>query len=177
MLFAIGFLMGLVVSFIVTIYLTTRALNKQDQEDREDIHELMEKMELIGSVKYRYKKIEEITDKQLDLVSRVDRPSASAAHSRYKNDIVGQLKALEDEKVDIMRSIVDDGIDPNITISIDGEPQSMKMSEAINMHDINNKKPFTPPPKTESIKTRNNGLRLIHNSEDNNVKSGDPEIH
>lgn len=167
-LFFYGFVLGVVVASIVWMIV----LSDLEQRKKIDSKKLYRDIELIGSVKYRFTKVNEITEKQLELVSRTDRPSASAAHSRNKNNIVSEIKALEEEKMDIFRSILNDGIDPNLQMIIDGQPQTIKMSEAVAMHENNY---ATSSIKTESKKPRKNPLKLVANREDNN-EFEDPKV-
>lgn len=163
----IGFMCG-AISTVLAGLAWGSSLSKKDEKK---LKESASKLELMGSVKYRFTQVNEITERQLSIVSQAERPSASAAHSRYKNDMAGLLKSLEEEKMNIFRSILKDGIDPNLTIMIDGESKKIRMSEAVAQHDGTS----ATPVKTEPSKPKNNGLRLITPDEDSNA-SEDREV-
>lgn len=82
------------------------------------------------SISDRMKKVKEISAKQLDLTSRIDRPQKNSLDGKYKNLMIGQLKALEEEKNDLLRSIIAEGHDPELTtVNESGVVEKMKLSE------------------------------------------------
>jgi hypothetical protein len=174
-LILLGAVIGSLFTLIIFAIMGTHLSKKYDNET--DLKDTISDIELMGSVKYRFSKVTEITERQLELVSRTERPSASAAHSRHKNSIVGELKSLEQEKIEIFRSILKDGIDPKLQIVIDGKPSTMKMSEAVELFDSNNGGGSSNQhvPQTESSTLRNNGLRLVQTQE-NQDESGTTEV-
>lgn len=170
-IFCAGFITGVITLLITAIIFGLR----QQKEDDRDLKKIMKEVELMGSVKYRFAKANEITEQQLDLVSQAERPSASASHSRHKNDIIRRLKQLEEEKIDLFRSILKDGVDPVLSIVIDGVPTTMKMSEAVDIHDNNQDRPMIPEKKTDTITPKNRALKLVTEERSNNEPS-DPAI-
>ena len=167
MLIFLAFLLGIVATTAVLWIITGSSKN-----DKRRVRDAIKDIELIGSVKYRFTKVTEITERQMDLIASTERPSANASHSRHKNSILGELKALEQEKIDIFKSILSDGIDPQLSVSVDGQPQNMRMSEAVALFeggDTSN--PHIPQQKTESKSPRTNGLKLIHSRENSNEPS------
>lgn len=174
MLFVFGMITGASLILLILGIVGSHLSKRYDNET--DLKDTIKDIELMGSVKYRFTRVTEITDRQLELVTRAERPSASAAHSRHKNSIIGELKALEQEKIEIFRSILADGIDPKLSIVIDGKPSTMKMSEAVALYDTNaGNAPSAPQSKTETNTPRNNGLKLVHNQESND-ESGSSEV-
>jgi len=82
------------------------------------------------TVSERMKKVKSITDEQLELAQQADGPQKNALHGRYKNGISAQIKKLEEEKNQILSSIIEDGLDPEITtIDASGTISKMKLSE------------------------------------------------
>ena len=113
--------------------------------------------ELLGSVKERFKQFQELTGDQQSLLGQVDRPSAGAAHSKYKNSIIGELKFLEEKKKEILKSVLDDGFDVEITmLDMKGAKSKMKISEFLNEQSISSE-------NTESNNPQEAGkiLRLV----------------
>lgn len=172
-LFICGFIVGIVSTFLILLYWGNRRYSKTLNALNETSEAFLKKTELVGSAKLRFNKIEDITADQLSLIKQLDMPSSSASHSRYKNTLIRQLSDMENEKIEIMRSIVKDGIDPVVSFSIDGEIQKMKMSEAVTRHDA--KSNVT---KTDSkIPHKKNKLQLVTNNEDKpNEQSNNPKI-
>lgn len=104
--------------------------------------------------------LRDVSEQQSNLALQLDRPSSSASHSRFKNEIVQKLKSLNEDRTRIMQEIVDSGADPVLRVIMpNGTANDMKISEIINMHN--------KPDNTDSIKPRKRHLRLIKN-EDNN---------
>jgi hypothetical protein len=151
--FFLGMLAGALILLLAGLVYGGEISKKEDAALKKSLKDI----ELMGSVKYRFTKVNEITEQQLNLISRAERPSASAAHSRSKNDIIGQIKALEEEKMVLFRSILKDGIDPKLQMIVDGKPQTILMSEAVAAHD--GTIPY-PDSKTEP-KTVERKLHLI----------------
>lgn len=168
----VGFILGICFTLVVMGILGAHLENK-DRTDNKAVRDAIKDVELIGSIKYRFAKVTEITERQMQLISNTERPSASAAHSRHKNSIMGELKALEQEKIEIFKSILSDGVDPQLSIVVDGQPQNMKMSEAVALFE-GGTVASDPPRKTEP-KSPKNGLRLVHNKENKN-ESGSPTV-
>jgi hypothetical protein len=169
---AVLFFSGVLTGIAIIVLLLGIISSRVDKSDKTSTDEVIKNIELMGSIKYRFAKAQEITEQQLNLISQADRPSASAAHSKHKNDLIRRLKDMESEKVAIFRTILADGVDPNLTIMVDGEPTHIKMSEAVLMHD--NGEAY-PPSKTETKSPQKNGLRLVHNEENSN-ESSSPEV-
>lgn len=120
MVFLLGFILGMTVTtalFFGYGYYQLRKLKKAKariaDEITKRISELDSKRE---SIRVRLVKAQEITQQQLDLRSQTEMPSKNALHSRYKNDLVGEIKKLEEEKLAVLRSILDDGYDPTIVV-------------------------------------------------------------
>lgn len=159
MLLLASFLLGIVFGFIATItaaYLTFKHLDKQQSE----VDKVKKDIKLIASIKKRFSTVSEITNQQMELLSRTERPSASALHSKHQNGIIGEIKRLEEEKISIFRSILKDGLDPNLSIIIDGKVTTMKMSEAVSLYESNQ----SPTIKTETKSTRGK-LHLVINED------------
>lgn len=140
--------------------------------------EELQKAELMGSVNYRFKQINEMTKRQMDLVSQMEAPSKSAAHSRNKSALSGELKQLEEQKLEIFQSFLNDNIDPVITVlNSDGEPSSMKVSEFMGLDETKEDLPNDTDPKNH----RRSILKLVEETNDeqdgNTDHTDDPTFH
>lgn len=139
-----------------------------------------------GAVKLQLQRINEISKIQMDFMGALDRPNASAAHARHKNSIVSQVKALEEEKVTIFKSILKEGADPMLSVVINGETKSLRASELLPILEGKDELPAdtTPQTKTDSnssvsAKTKLHVVKLTQENTDDGSKSnpGDPAVH
>lgn len=173
-------IVGVAIIFATLFQLLKNHIKKHGDAFDKEFENILKYAELVGSVKYRMKQVDELTNTQNDLSAHVLRPNASAAHSKWKNDLIGQLKDLERLKINIFRSIVADGLDPLLMMGVEGngEPKLVKMSEAIALFD-SEKGHYNlpaPDPKTES-KSSQKSLRLVvDNTEEKIDESGSPKV-
>jgi len=136
-----------------------------------------------GVVQLKIDRINEISKEQAKYMGSLDQPSASAAHSRHKNSIVSQIKALEQEKIELFSSILDSGADPMLKVAIDGEVKNLRASELLPYLKSEKTPSYTPQSKTDSNtpgSTRT--LRIVSDTEETNDDDSEsnpsnPEIH
>jgi hypothetical protein len=135
-----------------------------------------------GMLQAKIERINEISNEQIQIFGALDQPNASAAHGRYKNSLVSKIKAMEEEKLDLFRSMLKDGADPTMSIRIDGEAKTMKASQLLPYLESG----LLPEDKIAELKTDPNPtsktriLRVVKNTEENkDVKSnaGDSAVH
>lgn len=111
------------------LYLFNKYLDKK-HENFQVMLSLMSKLLLKSSISERISKVEEITQKQLELSSIVDMPQKNALDGKYKNSLIREIADLEEEKNNILRSILQDNVDPYITIIDENyELKTIKLSE------------------------------------------------
>ena len=176
-----GWLLG-ILTFALLIAYQVRKLDKKSKKSVEQqIKEMEKQLEVIGKVKALFSEASEATEEQMSLVAQIERPSASASHSRYKNDIIQRIKSLETRKLEIFQEILDTGLDPVISIMSDGEPKEVKMSEALALRKAEDDD-FTPPSKTDSNNPQGNvsHLKLVKKEElddDGKSTNSDPTLH
>ena len=116
-----GFITGMIASIIIAIYLGQRSLNKKGQPTDSKSKE---------SVTSRMKKVRELTEEQLGIQSNASGPQKNAMEGRYKNGLNAMIKELEEEKNELLKSIISDGFDPEITVmDPSGAVTSKKLSE------------------------------------------------
>lgn len=155
-----------------TIYYGVYLLKKSEDKRQAGLNELRAKATeaetAINTVKVKLKKISELTEQQLDLAANVNRPSASALHSRHKNGLNGQIKELEEQKLVLFKSILnDDKFDPTITImTADNQKESMKLSAYLERNGIDYKEAVPEAPMPEGAKRRGKFLVYDNTSED-----------
>lgn len=113
--------------------------------------------EAYARVKPRLDRAAQITQEQADIMNQAEQPSKNSLHSRYKNGLIAQAKLLEEEKTELLRSIIADGFDPEITVQTANGIEKMHLSEylASQGYDLGSK-PATnneaPPASTEEKK-------------------------
>jgi hypothetical protein len=149
--YILGILTGAVGMVTLTFYIGKRALDKRKAEGESPTKK-------VESVSSRMKKVKEITNEQLDLYSQVSGPQKNALHGRYKNGLNGRIKELEEEKSSILKSILTDGFDPEITV-MDGAGvvTTVKLSEFMAESGIT-----IEPKKTEPVSTKQVGKFTVH---------------
>lgn len=126
----------------------------------------------------KFDEIDKLTKEQMDLFGAHDVPSASASHSKHKNSIAKRIKELEEQKHVIMRELLQEGIDPVITIldAQSGEPKKVRMSEALDIAAEKNGTPKTDP--TIPRKKDGNVISLFEEKGDSDDEgSGNPTLH
>lgn len=129
---------------------------------KEKIKAASAKLNASSSLDDRMKRVREITEEQLDMLQRSDGPQKNSLDGRYKNRLNRTVKDLEEEKNDILRSILDDGHDPEITsMGPDGIVTKMKLSEFMVDNGISAAK-TTKSDKAEEPKTRQVGKFTIY---------------
>lgn len=136
--FLIGFLVGFS-SLAVPLMIWAYRINKKHKKQTIDKIQEMQKMaDAQKSVTNRIKQVQEITSEQNDLIAQVQHPSMNAVHSKHKNGIKDRLKKLEEEKVEILQSIIKEGHDPVVAVidPVSGEMVDRKLSEFLANHNI-----------------------------------------
>jgi hypothetical protein len=86
------------------------------------------------AIKDRLIKASEIAHSQAAMRAQIEMPSKNALHSKYKNDLIGEILQLEQEKLDILRTVLAEGYDPIITtITETGKREEMTLSAYVNL--------------------------------------------
>lgn len=144
--YILGLLTGAVGAITFTIYMGKRLMDKRQDEGK--------KVESIGS---RMKRVKDLTTEQLDLQGQVSGPQKNALHGKYKNGLIGRIKELEEQKTEILKSIITDGFDPELTVMDNaGVVSTIKLSEYLAQTGI------TIPPKNPSPSTKQIGKFTVH---------------
>jgi polyphosphate kinase len=75
-----------------------------------------EREKKFASIQERMTKAVELTKIQMEMRMRLDEPSKNALDSKYKNGLVSDINDIEQQKIDILKTILGDGFDPMINI-------------------------------------------------------------
>lgn len=135
--FFLGFILGLIAAASLFIGYGVYTLNKLKKIKTKLTEELKSKLEgqddKRASIIARLKQAQAITEQQLDIRDATDQPSKNALHSRYKNGLVSDIKKLEEEKIAILKSILEDGFDPTISVRDEnGQVKEYPLSHFVN---------------------------------------------
>jgi hypothetical protein len=177
-----GVAMVIVLSIVGLVIWLGSMLSTKKKYSKEEIERLVKNAQTVGSVAYRYSIVEDIMNRQLELAAQLEAPTKGTSHSRWKQDIQKQIMQMEEEKMDLFRSILEDGVDPVlVTMSADGQREDIKMSEALKRFDADNETfpPTTPSrKKTESKNPRENESNVVQmfKSEEKPNESSNPEV-
>lgn len=175
--FSIGVLCGVALTLYIGYVLYSRQIDERQKQLQKELDELMNQADDLlkednSQAEARLSKVREITEEQLDLGSQVGRPQKNALDGKYQNMISRQIKALEEQKQEILKSILDDGLDPTVGVQKeDGTIERVKLSEYMAKQDTPPAKPPTPSElKQERIKKLN--LSLIRGGKSDGEGSG-----
>jgi hypothetical protein len=98
--------------------------NKAKKSKEVSMADAMKKLAEMGqkdrSIKDRLTQAGKLAALQLDLRAQVDMPSKNALHSKYKNGIAAEIADIEQQKLDILRTVLAEGVDMMITVVHDG---------------------------------------------------------
>lgn len=144
-MFMLGLITGVYGTLTIITALGQRALNRRKRE----LEKSTPKMESVSS---RMKRVKDITNEQLDIQSATAGPQKNAMHGKYKNGLISRMKELDEQKNEILKSIILDGFDPTITVmDTDGSVAEIKLSEFLAQNGIIiPPKGSQPPPKPSS---------------------------
>ena len=164
--YVVAFLQGFGLATAIAIIFIKKISDKKKKNFKEfakELNKVKVAIEKMSSVQDRLSKVQEITKDQLDMQLDIDRPQMNSLDGKYKNSLSRKVKAMEEEKRDILQSILDDGFDPEITaLNSDSISEKMKLSEFMskNFESVKTDKPNSKP-----------SLRLVKNTE-----SEDPTV-
>jgi hypothetical protein len=82
-----------------------------------------------SSVNDRLKKVRDLTEDQLAMQSQVETPQKNGLDGRSKNSLSREIKRMEEEKKEILYSILKDGFDPEVSVMTDAGIEMMPLSE------------------------------------------------
>jgi len=138
--FFLGFFLG---SAATTLIIRSR-LKKICEQERALIESTLKALKLETenpSVRDRLRKAQELTKKQLDLFSVIDMPQKNSLDGKYKQQLNEEIRLLEEEKNELLGSILNDGFDPVITVVNEhSKNESMKLSAYFKMRGLDPKK-------------------------------------
>lgn len=159
--FMLGFVVGLICGFGSFLLYGMHQLKKARQARNKLVSEIAKKAQDLeekkDSIKNRLKEAARIAQEQLELRAQAELPSMNAAHSRYKNGLVYEIRELERQKIDILKTIIKDGFDPMITVINEaGAREEIPLSAYINNAELNAADDTTSAPQQPSKEKQDN---------------------
>lgn len=118
-IFVCGVVSGFMVAIVFMLEMGRRALSKK-----------LDTKVKTNTLTDRMKRVKDITTEQIELNRQIDGPQKNGLDGKYKNGLINKLKKLDEEKNDILKSILLDGYDPELTtMDTSGVVTQMKLSE------------------------------------------------
>ena len=156
--YVFGLLTGAVGIVGITLYIGKRALDKKKVAVA--VSAAPKAADKKESVSSKMKRVKVITDEQLDLSARADGPQKNGLDGKYKNSLMSHMKSLEEEKNEILKSILRDGLDPELTtMDSSGVITKMKLSEYLAYMGVSMEPKAKSP---QEIKTERMGKFTVH---------------
>lgn len=94
-----------------------------------------------SSVRQRLNKVQDLTQEQLGILGMMDKPQSGPLEGRNRKYLQAQLTEIEEEKLNLMKSIIKDGFNPKIKILNDqGEVETITLESF-----LDRKKDRDPP--------------------------------
>lgn len=119
LVYIIGIATGILITVGIIFHIGIKSMEKKIGEKKVAI-----------SIQERLNKVKELTNEQLEMLQRADGPQRNALDGKYKNSISRTVKQMEEEKTELLRSILRDGHDPEITtLDPAGVVTKMKLSQ------------------------------------------------
>jgi len=127
----LGFIIGVFVTLSCTIYYALRKFKKKSQVIvQKKIVDTVEYTNKINNIKKELMKVKSITETQLSLQSQIEFPQKNSLDGLHKNRLIKEIKSLEENKVALLKGILNSGFDPDIAILDDNSKQiTVKFSE------------------------------------------------
>lgn len=109
-----GMIFGIVITIIGVLHIGNTSLKKKNADKK--------------SISDRLAKVKELTESQLEMQGAASGPQKNALDGKYKNGLNATISKIEEEKAEILQSILDDGHDPEITVKGPDGIEKMKLS-------------------------------------------------
>jgi hypothetical protein len=151
-MYVFGIIVGILIGILINSKIQRFNTNSLLKTIKKELLNAYEEGVKHGAIKLKIERINEISKIQLDYIGALDRPNASASHARHKNNLVSQVKSLEEEKITLFKSILEDGMDPLLTVVIDGVTKNLRASELLPILESGH----VPPAETLESKTDSN---------------------
>ena len=129
--FLVGFAAGATTFLTYGLHQVRKAKKAKDaliQEVKKKAKELESKT---NSFKERLAKASKIAQIQMELRAQVEMPSKNGLHSKYKSGLITEIGELEQEKLDILKTVLAEGFNPMITVAQESGTKEVPLSEYV----------------------------------------------
>lgn len=162
----VGFILGLLTATALFvgfgIYQLRKIKKLKENFEQELDKEIVNLNGKRDSIRERLLKASEIMKRQVELRGHAEMPSANSAHSKYKNGLISEMTELENEKIAILQSILDDGFDPTITlVGPGGTKEEMPLSTFLN-NGVKKEAEVKQPEENQTPSVRKVGKFVVH---------------
>lgn len=154
MMYLLGLGMGFGIFVVYGAYQVGKLKKKKDDLLEEVKRRAADLDAKSSSIKERLAQASKLAQAQADLRSQAEMPSKNSTHSRHKNGLISEIQLLEQQKIDILKTILAEGFNPVITVVHDGgTKQEVPLSEYVsaaqsNVDALGGKRDETPTPTT-----------------------------
>lgn len=130
LIYGLGIATGFLIVGIYGAILANRDQERRIRLAQEIKHFITETEKKLISVRDKMSRAQEITEEQLDIMYSMEGPQKGVLDGKNRKSLQLKLKTLEQEKMEILESVVKDGHNPTITILNEfSERESLKLSE------------------------------------------------
>jgi flagellar biosynthesis GTPase FlhF len=152
--FVFGALVGVSIFMAYAWFQMRKIRNTKHKLVEEIIKKTKEMESKKNSIQERLIQASDLAKAQSELRAQAEMPSKNALHSRHKNGLVHEIQDMEQRKLDILKTILAEGFDPNITVLNDhGQKDEMPLSSYVdNAQNLLNK--HMPPPPVDKKTNR-----------------------
>lgn len=171
----VGFTFGVATVIGISLYLARKTIKKRQAKIKSlknEVNDIMKKINNDTSLSDRVSKVKDLTTQQLELRSKAEGPQKNSLHGKHKNTIYAEIKEMEEEKNNILRSILGDGMDPSVAVVDEyGEAKTMKLSEYMEYMGISMAAEEPKPKKDSNFRN----FTVYKGGKDTNNNSGKTE--
>jgi ABC-type phosphate transport system auxiliary subunit len=118
--YLLGLTTGFVAFLIYGVYQVRELKQKRDNLVGEVKKKALEMEAQSTSIKERLTQASKLAQTQAQLRSQVELPSKNSTHSKHKNGLISEIQDLEQQKIDILKTILAEGFNPVITVVHEG---------------------------------------------------------
>lgn len=160
-----------------------KAQKTQEDEDIKSLEAIIDQIHSLREIHKSFDEITKISEEQASIMGALERPNASASHSKHKRSLIMRMRDLEEKKLNLFDSILKHGVDPVVVVLDDnGKQTEMPMSEVAKLHRADLEQ-FDNGGMTDSKNPRGNvsHLTLVKDEEfdddDGEDTTGNPTLH
>jgi hypothetical protein len=143
MIFTSGFIIGFTSAAMLTVSMVIWQGRKVLTKRKDALKKFTDEMDALmkrtlpggkndasRTVDERLLKVKELTDTQMSLQAQIETPQRNDLDGKYKNSLSREVAKIDEEKSELLNSIIKDGHNPSISVmGDDGVVETMLLSE------------------------------------------------